>query len=168
MNALEAMTRLIEAASHYITEEGGPADPDMKKDLETAAAVAQAMLNTAIPIARFRMHVSLPESMPEFTVSSPSTKALVEVLQLIREKKKNQLITASLWEQHPQSAEMLHGFEGNTRADGFKYWIKQVKDSQDGTQVQAVVPESIPLARSKADAVKDAPGAAEEGTEAGS
>lgn len=161
MNALEALTRLIEAASSYIVEEGGPGDPDMKKELETAAAVCQAMLNTAIPVARFRMHVSLPETVPDFTVSSPSSKALVDVLRLIREKKKNQLIRASLWEQHANRAEMLHGFEGNTRADGFRYWIEQVKVSEHGTQVQAVLPSDIDVRRSKEDPGENASGGAE-------
>lgn len=168
MNALEAMTRLIQLGIETLSLDSENMDPEYTESVETAVAVCQAMLNTAIPIARFRMHVSLPETVPDFTVSSPSTKALIDVLQLIREKKKNQLIRASLWEQHANRAEMLHGFEGNTRADGFKYWIHQVKVSEYGTQVQAVIPEGLAVHRSKATEVEDASGATEAGEEAGS
>lgn len=175
MNSLEAMTRLIQlgvetlSLNHSLTEEGeGKELSEYEAQLQTAVAVCQAILNTAIPIARFRMHIALHESMPDFTVSSPSTKAFIEILQLIREKRKNQLITASLWEQYATGAEMLHGFEGNTRADGFKHWIQQVKASEYGSQVQAVHPEGLAVRRSKADEGEDAPGTAQEGTATGS
>lgn len=178
MNSLEALTRLIEHAAVAVRDiERLKQDPNFEVSLETweniealgtAASICQAVLNTALPIARFRMHVSMPESMPDFTISSPSVKALIEVLQLIREKKKNQLITASLWEQYATGAEMLHGFEGNTRSDGFKHWIHQVKASEHGSQVQAVPPEGPAVPRSEATEVEDAAGATEAGEEAGS
>lgn len=115
MQAVEAMTRLIEMADHYIAEEGGPADPDKREQLEVAVAVAQAMLNTALPVARWRCFVKFESGVEkdrEFTLSAVNIEDIVVPLRALGNARRQVYVT--LWEQRATGADMVTGYQGST------------------------------------------------------
>lgn len=130
VHSLEAMTRLIELGNEAINEQGvvilAGGDAELE-DLRTAVAVVQAVLNTALPIARFRLHVESITDRREFTVSSANIYTLLDVLKSMREGFKNTEVICSLWEQTATGADMVSGFRGKTRAQNFRMWLKQIE-----------------------------------------
>lgn len=146
MNALEALSRLIAMGDELtgLHPDHRPANADNADDL-TAIAACQAILNTALPIARFRLHVELFGSKTDFTVSAVTIRALRGTLMNLRNGDKNQEVQATLWEQRQTGAEMLSGFRGFTRAANYKLWLKQIEDYQHATS-PTVIPE-LPVAQ---------------------
>lgn len=143
MHSLEAMTRLIEASSSHAKYLQGSEEGE---ELETAIAVVQAVLNTALPIARFRLHVESITDRREFTVSSANIYTMLDVLKSMREGFKNTEVICSLWEQTATGADMVSGFRGKTRAQNFRMWLKQIEVIGNApTQGKGQVPE-IPAA----------------------
>lgn len=131
MRAAEALETLIAAADHYIKEEGGPADPAFKERLEVATAICQAMLNTAIPVARFRLHIDTRNTDAksrigdvDFTVSATSIPSLKHTLKPFI--KEDAQIHCTLWNQYPDRAEMLTGYQGATMHQGFRNWVRSL------------------------------------------
>lgn len=143
MNALEAMTRLIEHASTSAKDidrlredpnfDVSPETREAVENLATAASVCQAMLNTALPIARFRLHVEL-KGVGEHIISSASIKPIRYAMSDLTHNGDNLGIRATLWEQKSTGADMLEGFEGNTRTPLFRLWVKnlQLHEANDG------------------------------------
>jgi hypothetical protein len=129
MQAVEALTLLIRAADLLSTPTGFtiPLDntnaepvPDIPSsaqvELKVAVAVAQAMLNTALPVARFRAFVryeSGKEDGREFTICGINIEDIVAALYPMTQM--NRAVYVTLWEQRATGADMLEGFQGRTK-----------------------------------------------------
>lgn len=137
MRAIEALERLLASADREINmrllQQGVGADlPDeLQRDM-TAQSICQAMVNTAIPIARFRIHaeVSSPDAKKtkvgecDFTVCANSIQSVkAGVVALLKEDAQ---VYVTLWEQSAAGAEMLSGYQGASWSQGFRAWIKQL------------------------------------------
>jgi len=132
MQAVEAMHLLIaecEANARHCHElMTNPNFADTVSDTEwrekveqrdIALAVVAAMMNTALPVARFRCFVRLesgPESGREFTVCSVHIEDIVAALTPLSSIQRKVYI--ALWEQRPTGADMIEGYQGMTRAGG--------------------------------------------------
>lgn len=137
MRAVEAMTRVIELSAYTMglhqsqRPENDPESDEYKND-EAAVAIVTAMLNTAIPIARFRIHCEFVETAKkssgignfDFTVCATSVPSLKASVKHLRREEGDVYI--SLWEQHPDRAEMLVGYQGPTQSQNFRNWLSQL------------------------------------------
>lgn len=89
--------------------------------MEVSVAVATAMLNTALPVARFRCFVKIEsgrEEGREFTICSPNIEDIVAALYPLSTLARKVYVT--LWEQRPTGADMIEAYQGWTRARGEK------------------------------------------------
>jgi len=126
MQPVEALQRLIivgdvelKQNSTYGTEQQ-ELSPN-EEDLALAVAVCQAMLNTALPVARFRCFVRMEsgkEKGREFTICSPNIEDIVVALYPLSLMAR--FVYISLWEQRADGASMIEGFQGNTRPSAAK------------------------------------------------
>lgn len=135
MQAVEAMTRLIGLADEMISVEGsiipwdGTINYESLEELKVATAVCTAMLNTALPVARYRVFVRYDHSYPrdeigsEFTLCSTRMKDIRAALSPLQLMKKEVYIT--LFEQKDTGADMISGYQGQTRSlnNKFKKWL---------------------------------------------
>lgn len=121
MQPVEALQRLIVLGDVELKQNStyGTDQPDLspnKEDLSTAVAVCQAMLNTALPVARFRCFVrfeSGKENGREFTICSANIEDIVTALYPLTLM--SRFIYVALWEQRADGASMLEGYQGNSR-----------------------------------------------------
>lgn len=148
MQAVEALTRLIaagdEVASNrrYAAElptdfepatEERQANREYAAQIELAVAVAQAMLNTAIPVARFRAHVTIDKVGPsskmglgDFTVCGVSIPCIKNGLIGLSHEANEVHIT--LWEQKSTGADMLSGYQGHSKSKNYRLWLSAIDD----------------------------------------
>ena len=138
MQAVEALTRLIALGddelkknSTYGTEAQGLSSSE--EELATAVAVGQAMLNTALPVARFRAHVTLDKIGPssklglgDFTVCGTSISSIKN--GLIGLSHEGVEVHVSLWEQKAAGADMLSGYQGHSKSRNFRLWLADIDD----------------------------------------
>lgn len=131
MQAVEALERLISEADAQLSLNtsrftDAPELSDHEKSLETAASICQAMLNTALPIARFRAHVSIEEGdvKSEFTICAVTIAGVKASLSGL--KRSALTIVTHLWEQKPGNAEMLSGYQGSSKAPNFRLWLSSI------------------------------------------
>lgn len=119
MQAVEAMTRLIAIADRFKATMGDAQSEEEQhqyEQAEVAAAVAQAMLNTALPVARWRCFVKFEsgkEKGREFTLCAVNIEDIVVALYAHVHIARQVYVT--LWEQRPTGADMVTGYQGNTR-----------------------------------------------------
>ena len=126
MQAVESITMLIALGDQALKLNSSigtdtPELSDSEQQLSTAVAVAQAMLNTALPVARFRAFVkyeSGKEQGREFTVCGVNIEDIVVALYPMTQMSREVYVT--LWEQRSTGADMLKGFQGRTRQTDFK------------------------------------------------
>ena len=139
MQATEALTRLIAAAEARLnlnesrnTERVEQSDHEQQ--LELATAICQAMLNTAIPVARFRALIELQADQPrrskwedfiaakqEFTISAVNMKGILGGLGAITNVPTG--IRLSIWEQRQTGVDMVSGYEGQTKTAGYRQFL---------------------------------------------
>lgn len=126
MQPVEAITRVLALADVHQQsdrkdqEEGlSSMDPESRslfEQDELAISVVQAMLNTALPVARFRCFVKIDSGIEEgleFTVCAVKIEEIVCALRpLTRATRK---VYVNLWEQRATGADMLAGYQGWTR-----------------------------------------------------
>lgn len=141
MQAVEAMTRLLAIADRF---EGTMADAQSEAEVEQyeqgkiAVAIVQAMLNTALPVAQYRMFVEIDEVQPkrkayhntiaaykEHTICSPSMDGIISGLTGFSWV--NHKVRMSLFEQKATGADMLFGFDGTTGSQQYRDFIKQLR-----------------------------------------
>lgn len=126
MTPVEAMTILIglgdgalKLNSTFGTD--APELSESEERLQLAVSVAQAILNTAVPVARFRCFVKIEsgrEEGREFTICSPNIEDIVAALYPLSTLARKVYVT--LWEQRPTGADMIEAYQGWTRARGEK------------------------------------------------
>lgn len=127
MQAIEAMQRLIvlsdELLSLPITQR--PLN-QVKEDDEVAIAIIQAMLNTAMPVARYRAFVEVDRDQPkrtkfqdsiaprdEYTVCGVTMDNIIAGLIGISQVPTN--VKVSVFEQRADGADMISGYQGQTK-----------------------------------------------------
>lgn len=145
MQAVEALTRLIKTTDDAVRgfkdevpeENKSDEDRDWVTQTEVAVAVAQAMLNTALPVARFRAHVTIDKIGPssklglgDFTVCGVSIPSIKN--GLIGLSHEGVEVHVSLWEQKAAGADMLSGYQGHSKSRNFRLWLADI-DAFEGT-----------------------------------
>ena len=143
MQPVEALTRLIQVTDLSIAE--AKSQINMEDSLvaseieqnEVAVAIGQAMLNTALPVARFRAHVTIDKIGPssklglgDFTVCGVSIPSIKN--GLIGLSHEGVEVHVSLWEQKATGADMLSGYQGHSKSRNFRLWLADI-DSFEGT-----------------------------------
>ena len=128
MQPVEAITLLIALGDAALSTRAGtfPISPnsefiedpltEAQERLQLAVTVSQAMLNTALPVARFRAFVKIEsgkENGREYTVSGVNIEDIVAALYPLSLIARSVYVT--LWEQRSTGADMLEGFQGSTR-----------------------------------------------------
>ena len=157
MQAIEALTRLITMAdAHQLSDRQDMASNSSLMDAETieqfnddetAIAICQAMLNTAIPVARYRAFIEVETEQPkrtkfqesvavknEFTVCSVDMPGIISGLQGVTHVPTNCKIT--VWEQRQTGADMISGYQGSTKSSGYRLFIKGLPELQTMPTVQ--------------------------------
>lgn len=138
MNALEAMQRLVSLADKFRHAVGYRGELEEDQLDETAVAVIQRMLNTALPVTRYRVFVELDQVQPrakltgvkqspvteEFIVSGVTIRAVLGGLIGLHEAPLDVRVT--LWEQRATGAEMISGYQGRTKTKGYRAWLGQI------------------------------------------
>lgn len=129
MQPVEALTRIIAMADANTAARSDVSIPlapqgeitevpndELEQD-KLAVSIAQAMLNTAIPVARFRCFVKIESGKMagrEYTICAVNIEDIVASLYGL--KINNFQVYITLWEQRATGAEMLESFQGRTRA----------------------------------------------------
>lgn len=139
MQAVEALTRLIKVTDLAILEAKNQVnmeDSILASEVEQngiAVAVGQAMLNTALPVARFRAHVTIDKIGPssklglgDFTVCGTSISSIKN--GLIGLSYEGVEVHVSLWEQKAAGADMLSGYQGHSKSRNFRLWLADIDD----------------------------------------
>lgn len=124
MQPVEAITRVLALADGMTAPPGGETrnvshTEEEQQQNELAISVCQAMLNTALPVARFRAFVKFDsgkEEGLEFTVCATKIEEIVAALDPLT--KSSRKVYVSLWEQRATGADMLAGYQGWTRRIG--------------------------------------------------
>lgn len=121
MQAVEGLTRLITLGDLYtkVREELANPTPEEQAEREQdqlAISICQAMLNTALPVAKYRVFVKIEsgrEKGREYTICAVSIEDIVAALYPLTQMIRSVYVT--LWEQRATGADMLEGFQGPTR-----------------------------------------------------
>lgn len=126
MQAAEAITRLIAIADRQKSTSGTFAispTSEFQQDLPTqdeeldhvAVHIAQAMLNSMIVVARFRLFVRIESGDykgAEYTVCATDVNSIRGAVKGLRFPRRD--IYLQLWEQRATGADMLLGYQGST------------------------------------------------------
>lgn len=146
MQAVEALTRLLAIADTHLSverlrradlEEGGSELDEMDRK-EIAVSICQAMLNTAIPVARYRAFVQVDEVQPkrtayqsqqavehEFTTCAVNMDGILSSLIGVTAIPTNVRVT--IWEQRADGADMVSGYQGQTRTMKYRQFLQGLK-----------------------------------------
>lgn len=136
MQAAEAITLLIHEADCVLKADIYTDDPDYREKIELSVAVSTAMLNSMIPVARYRVFVEVDPDQPKpkkgdkatIYTHSEFTLCATGILDI-----KNGLIgltlaktavRVSLWEQRPTGADMISGYQGLTKTLKYRQWLE--------------------------------------------
>jgi hypothetical protein len=157
MQAVEALTRLLAIADTHLQqercrraspdlEEGGPEMDEMDRR-EIAVSICHAMLNTAIPVARFRAFVEVDDLQPkrskvqeeravlhEFTVCAVDMDGIMSGLIGVSSIPTNVRLT--IWEQRPDGADMISGYQGQTKTMKYRQFLRGLKALDKMPRVQ--------------------------------
>lgn len=129
MQPVEALTVLIAVGDAALSNRSGtfPITPDSEfvedplteaqEKVKLSVAVCQAMLNTALPVARWRAFVQIEsgkEKGCEYTVSGVKIEDIISALYPLTLISRNIYVT--LWEQRSTGADMIEGYQGSTRS----------------------------------------------------
>lgn len=139
MQPVEALTRLIQVTDLSIAEAKSQINTEDSiiaseiEQNEVAVAIGQAMLNTALPVARFRAHVTIDKIGPssklglgDFTVCGTSISSIKN--GLIGLSHEGVEVHVSLWEQKAAGADMLSGYQGHSKSRNFRLWLADIDD----------------------------------------
>lgn len=123
MQPVEAITRVMHLADGMTAPPGSPLREVLHTEEEDkqntlAIGICQAMLNTALPVARFRCFVRVESGVDagrEYTVCATKIEEIVAALRPLARCRQPTALYVSLWEQKAMGAEMLSGYQGKTR-----------------------------------------------------
>lgn len=154
MQAVEAIQLLILEADKRVAfrkgfdpasvEEGGEKH-EWLNQTTLAIAVAQAMLNTAIPVARFRAFVEVDDEQPkrtaaerdraifaEFTICGTTINSIRSGLIGLAQVQTNCRVL--VFEQRATGADMVSAFQGTTKTQPYRTWLKSLSGLEAPTQ----------------------------------
>lgn len=138
MQAVEALTILIragdeKAAALRNAEQDPVISEEQSEELSIATAICQAMLNTALPVAKYRAFIEVEDEQPkrskfqqsiavshEFTVCSVNMAGIISGLKGVTQVPTNVKVT--VWEQRANGADMISGYQGQTK--GKPDWVR--------------------------------------------
>lgn len=139
MNGAEALTTLISLADDHLKDLGEPTDAKdqaWQERIQTAAAVCNAMLNTMMPIARWRAFVQIDEvpskkggsdlkvTREEYTICSVSIAGIKNGLLSLGIE--DLPVNVSLWEQRATGADMVSGYQGKTKSQQYRIFLRSL------------------------------------------
>lgn len=141
MNAAEAITRLIQFADSgeydLLTDEA-------REELKLATAVVTAILNTMMPITRYRAFVEIEEVAKkrhavgnvtaEFTVCAVSMAGIKSGLSGVSVN--DMEIRAMVFEQTKDGATLVSGFQGFTKSQKYRSWFNTLESLEEAPTVQ--------------------------------
>jgi hypothetical protein len=114
-------------------------DQDKIEQLEIAQAVCTAMLNAFIPVAKYRCFVQIDRAdkkghptgqiTAEFAVTSVSMAGIKSGLSALGSQDLD--VHIGLFEQKPQGADMINGFQGRTKSQNYRLWYRGLDDIAD-------------------------------------
>jgi len=101
--------------------------------IEVAISVVNAMLNTALVVARFRCFVQVDSlsilgwriNRTEYTICSPNIEGVIVGLMTLDQKRCS--VYLQLWEQRPLGAEMLSGYQGLSKTGRYRSFVDSLK-----------------------------------------
>lgn len=134
MRALEALTRVIahaEAELNLNSTRGTDAvdQSESEKELEEAVELCKAILETALPLARYRVHVEFRPTFGdkgpyEYTLCAVRLNDVVKALSNLRMAE----IRVNVWEHKTSSASLIFGFQGMVGSKPFKLFLSHLTD----------------------------------------
>lgn len=136
MNAAEAITRLLEHSDNFSRSPSYRREytEQEQEDLQLATAVVTAMLNTMLPIARFRAFVEVERSAKkthpvsrvtdEFTICAVSMKGIRSGIAGVSVSEMEARIT--IFEQTSSGATMVSGFQGSSKSQRYRMWYNSL------------------------------------------
>lgn len=134
MQALEAMQRLVNIAQRFMsTMADAQSEEEQAQYEEAQPALDQItmMLETALPVARWRCHVEVDavgktrgKIHDEFTICAPSIHGILGGLMGLAAARTDVRIT--LWEQRVERADMLSGYQGPSKVSRYKTWLQSL------------------------------------------
>lgn len=141
MQGAEALTRLIAIADRRPV--GEPMSPEDQQEFENdqvAISIAQAILNTMLPVARFRCFVRIEsgrEEGSEYTLCAVKIEEIIAGLFPLSQMSRKLYI--NLWEQRPTGADMLKAFQGSTAAGRGRSQFRKFLDELKQYSIPVVV-----------------------------
>lgn len=156
MQAVEALQTLILETDKRVAfrrevdpasiEEGGEKH-EWYEHTTLAVAVAQAMLNTAIPVARFRAFVEVDDEQPkrtaaereraifaEFTICGTTINSIRSGLIGLSQVKTNCRVL--IFEQRATGADMVTAFQGTSKTQQYRDFLKSLSGLEAPATVQ--------------------------------
>lgn len=139
MTSLEAIQQLIAVADAHMSlsrsmAELGEMTPQQREtieNIEVAISTVQAVLNTAMPVARFRCFVSVEVGKKpkgpirdDYTICAPTIEGITAGLIGLAQTRVD--VHATLWEQRAMGAEMLSGYQGPTKVGRYRSWVESL------------------------------------------
>lgn len=118
MQAVEALQRLISMADELVGLHPSqrPANEEDSSEDKIAIAIIQAMLNTALPVARFRCFVRIESGKAmgrEYTLCATRIEDIVAALHPLSRVKTD--VYVLLFEQRADGADTLDCYQGTTK-----------------------------------------------------
>jgi hypothetical protein len=110
---------------------GEAQDEEERKEFEQdqlAISICQAMLNTALPVARFRCFVRIESGRDdgrEYTICSTNIEDVIAALYPLHSFSRS--IYVSLWEQRSTGADMLEAYQGKTNKQFSHFFLENLK-----------------------------------------
>jgi hypothetical protein len=154
MQPTEAMQHLLSLADHQLKnlddaeKHNKPEHEDFqtcaaliltqREQLSTATAVVTAMLNTALPVARYRVFVEVAHVHKKMSDLNAVTVGEYTLCGVNMSQVKNGLaglyaadadVRITVFEQRADGADMVEGYEGFTRSHGYRAWYRNLGNS---------------------------------------
>lgn len=149
MQAAEAITVLMGIADqrHQSVKAGVTIldQPELENE-QLALAIADAMLNTMLPVGRFRAFVEIATDFKadkkhpvanvtdEFTISSVTMSGIRSGIAGVAINDMDVRIV--IYEQTVDGAEMVSGFQGFTKSQKFRSWLRSLDQIAEVATVQ--------------------------------
>lgn len=142
MNSLEAITRLIQFADDSLQSKmkkllgegrGGEEVPVEDMELGVAISITNAILNAALPIAKYRCFVEIDKDQDkavrklvktEFTVCGASMSAIKSGIASLLIEPINARVM--IFVQLPHNSDMITAYQGKTKSKQYRDWLIEI------------------------------------------
>jgi len=124
MQPVEALQRVVELAQAFVGREGGPTDEEDK-----AIDVTRAMLAKLVPVARFRVAITIDypahraRKNNEWTACCTDLESLVAVIGSLGDGKHS--VHIIVFEMMPDGTSVAkHMYQGFTKTKNWRAWVR--------------------------------------------